>query len=210
MPLVLIFVVVVGSMVGGYATPTESAALGCITSLIMTAVYRQFTMDGFKNSLKETIVFSSMILFVICASSSFSQILGFSGATQALSAMVAGSELSATYVLILMLGMMLILGFFMDQVSIMMLTLPIFMPIIGIMHVDPVWFGVMVLIVLEMGLCTPPFGLLLFVMQAVVPDENIKNIYKAVLPYILIELLIVVLIFSFPVVVSFVPDYLMK
>lgn len=209
MPLVLIFVVVVGSMVGGYATPTESAALGCITSLIMTAVYRQFTLDGFKNSLKETIVFSSMILFVICASSSFSQILGFSGATQALSSMVAGSELSATYVLILMLAIMLVLGFFMDQVSIMMLTLPIFMPIIGIMGVDPVWFGVMVLIVLEVGLCTPPFGLLLFVMQAVVADENIKNIYRSVLPYIFIEVLVIVLIFVFPQVVSFVPDYFM-
>lgn len=209
MPLILIFIVVVGSMVGGYATPTESAALGCVASLIMTVVYRQFTLNGFTKALRETIVFSSMILFVISASSSFSQILGFSGATQALSSMVAGSELSTTYILILMLLVMLLLGFFMDQVSIMMLTLPIFIPIITILGVDTVWFGVMALIVLEVGLCTPPFGLLLFVMQAVVPGEKITNIYKSVLPYIFIEVAVIALIFIFPEVVTFVPKYLM-
>jgi TRAP-type C4-dicarboxylate transport system permease large subunit len=109
-----------------------------------------------------------------------------------------------------MLLVMLGLGFFMDQVSIMMLTLPIFIPIVTIFGADPVWFGVMVLIVLEVGLCTPPFGLLLFVMQGVVPSENIKNIYKSVVPYLLIEISIVSLVFVFPGVVKFLPDYLLS
>jgi tripartite ATP-independent transporter DctM subunit len=209
-PLILIFFVVVGSMVGGYASPTESAALGCLASFVMTILYRKFTVDGFTGALKETIIFSSMILFIICASSSFSQILGFSGATQALSSMVAESDLNTASVLILMLLVMLGLGFFMDQVSIMMLTLPIFIPIVTILGADPVWFGVMVLIVLEVGLCTPPFGLLLFVMQGVVPSENIKNIYKSVVPYLLIEISIVSLVFVFPGVVKFLPDYLLS
>ncbi|RTE64502.1 TRAP transporter large permease [Amphritea opalescens] len=205
-PLVLIFFVVVGSMVGGFATPTESASLGCIASLFMVLVYRRFTLEGFKNSLMETIIFSSMILFIICASSSFSKILGFSGTTQTLSALVVDLGLDNAYILICMLLVMLILGFFMDQVSIMMLTLPIFMPLINVIGVDPVWFGVMALIVLEVGLCTPPFGLLIFVMQGVVPTENIRNIYRAVIPYVLIEVAVIALIFFFPVVVSFVPD----
>ncbi|SDZ92962.1 TRAP transporter large permease [Marinobacterium iners] len=209
-PLIAIFAVVVGSMIGGIATPTESAALGCVASLIMTVIYKKFTARGFYKSVKETLIFSSMILFVICASSSFSQILGFSGATQKLSALVAGSGMEASYILILMLLVMLVLGFFMDQVSIMMLTLPIFIPIVTILGADPVWFGVMTLIVLEVGLCTPPFGLLLFVMQGVVPTENIKNIYKAVIPYVAIEVGVIVLIFMYPSIVELLPSILLQ
>lgn len=209
-PLIFIFAVVVGSMVGGLSTPTESAALGCVASLAMTAIYRKFTLNGFYKALRETLIFSSMILFVISASSSFSQVLGFSGATQELSSLVANSGFEPSYILILMLLVMLFLGFFMDQVSIMMLTLPIFIPIVMVLGADPVWFGVMTLIVLEVGLCTPPFGLLLFVMQGVVPTEKIKNIYKAVIPYVVIEVLVIAMIFIYPSIVSFLPEMLMN
>ena len=210
MPLGGIFIAVVGSMVAGIATPTESAALGSLASIIAAAIYRSLSLKALIDSVTETMKFSAMILFVICASSTFSQILAFSGATQAVSAFVAGLGLSPIELLIAMLLILVVLGCFMEQVSMMMLTLPIFMPIALAAGIEPVWFGVMLLIVLEMSLCTPPLGLLIFVMQGIAPKgTSLSSIYASVTPFILLEVFVLALIMMFPIITHWLPSVLL-
>ncbi|QDL94665.1 TRAP transporter large permease (plasmid) [Paroceanicella profunda] len=209
LPLVGIFVVVVGSMMTGVATPTESAALGVIASVIAGACYRSVTLANMKEAVIETLKFSAMILFVICASGTFSQILAFSGATQAVADLVTTFGLAPLAMTVAMLSVLVLLGCFMDQVSMMMLTLPVFMPIIAATGIDPLWFGVLMLIALEISLCTPPFGLLLFVMQGVAGRETpISTIYAAVVPFLILEFAVMALLVIFPGLVQWLPDLL--
>lgn len=209
-PLIIIFIAVVGSMISGVATPTESAALGSLASLAIAACYRALSVGNFIDSIKATLKFSAMILFVICASSTFSQILAFSGATQTISQLVTGMDLAPLMILISMLLLLLVLGCFMDQISMMMLTLPIFMPIIRAAGFDDVWFTLMMLVVLEISLTTPPFGLLVFVMQGVAPvGTTLRQIYSSVTPFILMELAVLGLIVAFPIIALWLPTLLL-
>lgn len=209
LPLMLVFVVVVGSMFAGIATPTESAALGVLATLVAAVAYRVLSVNAIIASVRETLKFSAMILLIICTSGTFSQILAFSGATQEMSLFVTSAGVSNTMLVVLMLGILIILGGFMDQVSIMMLTLPIFMPIVATIGVDPVWFGILMLIALEISLTTPPFGLLLFLMQSVADRPiAITTIYRAVLPFLALEFLVLAIVLFLPGTVSWLPEML--
>ena len=205
-PLISIFVAVVGSMVTGIATPTESAALGSLASIAVAACYRSLSLDKLIQSIKATMMFSAMILFIICASSTFSQILSFSGATQTISQIVTSMDLAPLMILLAMLVLLVLLGCFMDQVSMMMLTLPIFMPIVAATGFNDVWFAVLMLIVLEISLCTPPFGLLLFVMQGVAPKgTSLRQIYTSVTPFVLLQFVFLGLIVAIPAIALWLP-----
>ena len=199
LPLLSIFVVVVGSIIGGVATPTESAALGALFCLIIAAIYRKLTRQNFVIALRQTLRFSVMTLFIICGSITFSQILAFSEASAGLSNVIAGANLAPLLVLLGMLGILMFLGCFMDQVSMMMITMPIYMPVVERMGYDIVWFGVLSLMILEISLATPPFGLLLFVVKGAAPDDTtMKQIIVSVFPFILLALLVVALLIVFP------------
>lgn len=210
-PLILIFIAVVGSMIMGIATPTESAALGSIASLTIAAVYRALTIHNIVESIKGTLKFSAMILFVICTAATFSQILAFSGATATISQLVTSMEIAPFLILLAMLLLLLILGCFMDQISMMMLTLPVFMPIIRAAGFDDVWFIVLMLVVLEISLTTPPLGLLIFVMQSVAPKSiTLRQIYASVTPFIIMELVVLGLMVIFPLIALWLPQVLLN
>ncbi|MCD1634369.1 TRAP transporter large permease [Martelella mediterranea] len=209
LPLMLIFVAVVGSMFTGVATPTEASAIGVLATIVAAAGYRALSIESLRKSLVETTKFSGMLLIIICTSGTFSQILAFSGATQSLAEMVTSSGLTPLLLVLGMLAVLVFLGCFMDQLSMMMLTLPIFMPIVAGLGIDQLWFGVLVLIVLEISLITPPFGLLLFVMQGVVGKQlKVTTIYAAVAPFILLEFIILALMIVFPQLTSWLPGLL--
>jgi len=198
LPLLGIFVVVVGSIIGGFATPTESAALGALAALVAAAAYRRLNWANFVVSVRETLRLTVMTLFIICGSITFSQILAFTQASTGLSDLVTGANLSPLWVLFGMLGILLILGCFMDQVSMMMITAPLFMPVAEALGLDIVWFGVLMLMVLEISLATPPFGLLLFVAKGAAPQIPMGAIIRSVAPFIAIALGVVGLLVAFP------------
>jgi tripartite ATP-independent transporter DctM subunit len=198
LPLMGIFVVVVGSIIGGLATPTESAALGAAAALASAAAYRRLTWANFVISVRETLRLTVMTLFIICGSITFSQILAFTQASTGLSELVTGAGLSPLWVLAGMLGILLILGCFMDQVSMMMITAPLFMPVAETLGLDIVWFGVLMLMVLEISLATPPFGLLLFVAKGAAPQIPMGAIIRSVAPFIAIALAVVGLLIAIP------------
>ncbi len=192
-PLFLIFVVVMGSMFSGIASPTDAAALGCLATVILALGYRSLRMKTLVECLKGTAVVTTMIFFIIAASTSFAQILAFSGATDGALAALGKLGLEKYTAIFVMIGVLLVLGCFMDQVSMMLLTLPFFMPLandlLGPSSFDHVWLGVILLISLQVGLLTPPFGLLLFVMKGVAPPEiSLRQVWAAATPFTLIVL----------------------
>jgi len=205
LPLFGIFVVVVGSIIGGIATPTESAALGAAASLIAAAGYRKLTRRNFVISIRQTLRFTVMTLFIICGSITFSQIMAFSQASNGLSSAVLGAGLTPFWLLIGMLAILMFLGCFMDQVSMMMITVPLFMPLVQQFGFEPVWFGVLMLMILEISLATPPFGLLLFVAKGATPDNSMREIIMSVAPFIGIALFVVALLIAFPELTLLLP-----
>jgi len=209
-PLVFIFFVVIMSMTAGWATPTESAAVGAAATVLVAALYRAMTLDALLKSLRGTAAISGVILFIIIGATTFSQILSFSGATNGLVSLVQGAGLSQWVVLLGMMGILLVLGCFVDQVSMMLITLPFFMPLVQHFNWDPLWFGVMFLICMQLGLLTPPFGMLLFTMRSVAPREiPTREIFGAVMPYVLFGLLMLVLVMVFPPLATWLPKLLL-
>ena len=208
-PLGVLFAVVIGSLLAGLATPTESAALGCVAALAMGAVYRAVSVAALRRALMETVKLSVMILFIIAASQTFAQVLSFSGATGGLIGVIEGLSLSPLALLLGMIGLLLVLGCFIDQVSMLMVTVPIFVPLSAAAGIDPLILGIVYLLTMEIALLTPPFGLLLFVMRGVAPPEvGMKTIYAAVLPFIAMKLGVLGLILWLPGIATWLPGLL--
>lgn len=198
-PLLGIFVVVVGSILAGWATPTESAALGSVASAVAAVAYRKFTIAKLITALLETAKISVMILFIIAASVTFSQILAFSGATNGLLEVIETIGASPFAILLAMLAILLFLGAFMDQVSMIMITLPFFIPLAQSLGLDLLWFGVLMLVVMEISFTTPPFGLLIYVMKGVAPPSiSLRDVYAAAAPFIGLELIVLGILIIFP------------
>ncbi|HEX2651768.1 MAG TPA: TRAP transporter large permease subunit [Burkholderiales bacterium] len=209
LPLVSIFVVVVASMSAGWATPTESAAIGALFTMVLALAYRALNAQNLLKALRGTAAISGMILFIIVGATTFSQILSFSGASNGLVEIIAGLGLSPGAVIIAMMLLLVFLGLFVEQVSMMMITLPIYMPLVQKYGLDPVWFGVMFLICMQLGLLLPPHGLLLMTMKGVSPPEvRMGHIFQAVAPYIAMSLLLLLLVFFVPAVAVWLPKVL--
>lgn len=207
LPLVSIFVLVVGAMIAGWATPTECAALGAFATLVLAFCYRTLTLQNLLRALRGTAGISGMILFIIVGATTFSQILSFSGASNGLAKLITDSGLPPMAIVAGMMLFLIFLGVFVEQVSMMMITLPIFMPIVQQMGIDLVWFGVMFLICMQLGLLMPPHGLLLMTMKGVAPPQvTLLHIFRAVAPFLLVSIAVLVLVFLVPGVATWLPN----
>ena len=206
LPLLAIFALVVGAMAAGWATPTEAAALGAAGTIVAAAAYRQLSFASLMDALTGTVAISGTILFIIIGATTFSQVLSFSGAVNGIVGLVAAQGLSTMTILLGMLLILLFLGCFVDQVSMMLITLPFFMPLVQRLGIDPVWFGVLFLICMQLGLLTPPFGLLLFTMKGVAPPSiTMREVYAAAMPYVGFGLLVLLLILLVPPLATWLP-----
>jgi tripartite ATP-independent transporter DctM subunit len=206
-PLFAIFVVVIGSLLAGIASPTESAALGCVAAALAAAGYRSLGLAALLTSLRETAKVTVMILFIIVASVTFSQILAFSGATNGFVQLVETMGVTPFATLCGMMLILLALGCFVDQVSMVMVTVPFFIPLAKSFGIDLVWLGTIYLLTMEIGFLTPPFGLLLFVMKGVAPPQcSLGDIYRAAAPFIALELTVLGLLMFFPQLGTWLPS----
>ncbi len=209
LPLVSIFVVVIGAMSGGIATPTESAALGALATMALAAAYRALSFDALLKALRGTVGISAMILFIILGATTFSQILSFSGSTEGIVSNILGGGLTPFAILAGMMLLLIFLGIFVDQVSMMLITLPVFMPIVQRLGIDLIWFGVLYLICMQLGLLLPPHGLLLMTMKGVAPKEvTMAHIFRAVVPYVAMSLVLLVIIIMVPAIATWLPNVL--
>jgi tripartite ATP-independent transporter DctM subunit len=206
LPLLSIFGLVVGAMSAGWATPTEAAALGAFGTIAAAMAYRALTFDNLMKALLGTVAISGTILFIIVGATTFSQVLSFSGVVNGILGLITGQGLSPTAVILGMVLILLFLGCFVDQVSMMLITLPFFMPLVARLGIDPIWFGVIFLICMQLGLLTPPFGLLLYTMKGVAPPSITMNqVYAAAIPYVLFGMLVLGLILVWPPLATWLP-----
>jgi tripartite ATP-independent transporter DctM subunit len=208
-PIAFIIFAVIGVIILGLATPTEAAASGTIATFVVTLIYRRFNWHVLKASLKGSIEIWVMVFMIIAGSSTFSMILAYTGASRGLLGLV---ENLSVHPILIVIGMQIIIAFmgcFMDGVSIMMICLPVFMPISTALGFDAIWFGVLFLINIEMGQLTPPFGMLLFVMKGVAPEDvKMEEIIWAAIPYMIFDMLIMAIIMVWPSIALWLPSFL--
>jgi tripartite ATP-independent transporter DctM subunit len=205
-PMVAIIVFSVLIMIVGWCTPTEAAALGALSVIVLAACYGEMTWKGFLKSLEGSLRVTVMAFLIIFGSATFAQVLAFTGASSGLMNWALGFQLSPLGMLLTMIGVIFFLGCFMDQLSMMLLTAPIFFPLAKTLNFDLTWFGLIMLLALEIGYTTPPFGLLLFVMKGVAPPgTTMRDIYMAGMPFIGCVLLLIAFIIVFPPLATWLP-----
>jgi tripartite ATP-independent transporter DctM subunit len=198
---------VIGVIILGVATPTEAAGFGALGVIVMAIVYRVLTWRILVKSFAGSVRVTAMVLLIILASSTFSQLLAFTGASSGMIEWATEVELAPLIMLLIMFGVLLVLGMFMDQVSMMLLTVPIFFPLAQTLSFDLIWFALIMLLALEISLTTPPFGLLLFVMMGVAPKgTTLWQVAVAAAPYIGCAFIVLVLLIIFPDLALYLPS----
>jgi tripartite ATP-independent transporter DctM subunit len=206
LPLGFIIFMVIGLIFLGAATPTEASATGTLGSFILALIYRRLNWEVIKKSVMSTVKVTTMIFMIIIVSSTYGEILAFTGAAAGMTSFITSLTIPPIIILIGMLVVVLIMGCFMETVAIMMITIPIYMPVVNAFGFDKIWYGVMMLIALETGLITPPFGVTLFVMKGVAPPEiTMGDIWRAVTPYVIVDILCIALVMAMPNIATVVP-----
>lgn len=205
-PLLLIIFAVMGFILLGIATPSEAAATGALSAIVVTALYRRLNLTVLYRSLDGVIRITAMILMIIAGAKAFSQLLALSGASREFFNFVTGLDVDPFVILLAIQGTVLILGLFMDPVAIMLVAIPIVAPVVGGFGWDPTWFYILFLINMMIGLESPPFGLALFVLKGVVPHVPLLDIFKAQIPFIAMDVVAMLIIMMYPPIVTWLPD----
>ncbi len=211
LPVGFIIFLVIGVIFLGVATPTEAAATGALGTFVLAAAYGRLNWKMFKKTLIGTLRASGMVMFIIAGAAAYANILAYSRASGGLSEFAAGLPIGPIFIIIAFLIVSIILGMFMGPSAIMMITLPIFVPIVKNLGFNDVWFAVIFLLTIEMGQTTPPYGMTLFVMKGVAPpDTTMTDCYLAGLPFLVCDSIALILILAFPSIVLFLPNLMGK
>ena len=206
-PMVGIMVVIIIMMIEGFVTPSEAAAFGALGVLLLAVIFRCLTLDALRKSITGALRVTLMAYLIVFGSATFSQLLAFSGASRGLVNWATSFDLAPLAMLMIMFAVLLLLGMFMEQISIMLLTVPIFFPLAQSLGFDLVWFALIMLLSLEISFTTPPFGLLLFVMKGVAPPgTTMRKIYTSAFPFIGCSLVLVALLIAFPNLALWLPS----
>jgi tripartite ATP-independent transporter DctM subunit len=205
LPLV-IFGMVMGTLYLGIATATESAAIGVVAALLLIAGSRKLSLDLLTNCFLSSARTTGMILLIVLAAFVLNLALSLTGVGEALTQWVTGFGLSQWQMLVALIGFYLVLGMFMDTLSMMVATIPLSFPVATALGVDPIWFGIFIVIMCELGLITPPVGMNLFVVQGIRPDRGgLEDVIRGALPYAVIMILFTLLLIAFPQIVLWLP-----
>ena len=208
-PIGLIIFLVIGLIFLGVATPSEAAALGSMGTIFLAAAYGRMNVAVMRTCILGTVKITSMMFMIIAGSMIFSQILAFSGASAGIIEMVTDLDLPPLMILICMQLVLFFLGCFMDNLSMVMIAIPIFLPVLNALAFDPLWFALIMLINMEMANTTPPFGLLLFVMKGVAPkNTTMIDVYKAGIPFLMCDAMVMALVMIFPQIALYLPGLL--
>jgi len=206
LPIGFIVFLVVGIILLGIATPSEAAATGTIGMFLLVTAYKRMTWGLVKKSIIETVKISGMIFLILASATIYSQTLAASGATRGLIEYVMSLSLKPTLIIVGMIIILIFLGMFLSPAATIVITVPLFMPIINTLGVDKVWVAVLVLITAQIATISPPFGSSLFIMKSVAPpNTNMEDIFRAALPFILCSLIVLALVIAFPTIALWLP-----
>lgn len=210
LPCGLVIFLVTGVIFLGIATPSEAAATGAVGACLLAFLHRKMSWSVMKRSILGTLRIMTMILMMVTGAVAFGQIVAFSGIGKGIVNGILSFSLPPLMIIIAIQFMYLVMGFFMSTISVMMITFPIILPVVNALGFDMVWFGILVLLNIEMGATTPPFGYTLFVMRGLVPDDTrMGDIYLAALPFLGCDLIVMVLMLIFPSIVIWLPSLMM-
>ena len=207
LPMGLVVFMVVGFIVLGIATPTEAAACGVLGVMVIAAGYGALRAKAVSVSVEATVRVAAMVFLIIMNSTVFSQMLAYSGASKGLIEWVTSYELHRLAILLMMFCVLILLGMFMDATSMMLITVPIFFPLANALGFDLIWYGLFVLITIEMAGTTPPFGLLLYVMLGVAPKgTNLIEVAKAAFPFLVCDAILILILIAAPGLALWLPS----
>jgi tripartite ATP-independent transporter DctM subunit len=206
LPVAVIIFSVMGFMMLGIATPEEAAASGALATLIVAAVQRRLNWLVIKRTLLGTLRVTGMIFLIMAGAKGFSQVLAFTGATQALAEGVLKLPVHPLVIMGMMQIVMIMLGCFMDTMAIILITMPTFIPAITALGFDPIWFGAIAVVNLELGMITPPFGIVLYAMKAMAPDRyTMGDIIRSVFPFMGLQMVAILICMIFPQIPLWLP-----
>jgi len=209
-PPALLIVAVLGSIFMGLATPTEAASLGAIGALLICIIYRRLTWEGLRNSCRETLIITGMVLWILISANLFRVLFTMAGAQDMLTNLVTGMEVNRWVILISMQIILLVLGMVLDDFAIVVICSPIFFTIAVSLNFDPIWFAIVFILNMQVALLTPPFGWALIMMRGLAPpDVNTRDIWAATPPFLAVQLLILILVMIFPLIATWLPGKIM-
>ena len=209
-PVIMIFAVL-GSILFGLASPTEAAAIGSLCAVALTVLYRQFTWAGLYDALKKTLTVTAMIMAVLLAGTLFTGVFIGGGGISTASRLIDTLSLGPWGLLSLLLFILFIAGFFLDWISIVLIFIPIFVPLVKLAGFDPVWFCILCLIMIQTGYLTPPMAPAIFYLRAVAPPEiTIRDMYRGVVPFILLQLVTLAITLAWPGLVTWLPSVMLQ
>ena len=207
LPPLLLFIAVVGSIYAGVATPTEAASIGVVFALAIAAWNKSLSITMLKEAFEGTMRSTAMIMLIILAAVFLNFVLGFLGVTQAILAAIEALGWTPTQTIIVIVIFYLILGMFMETLSMMLTTIPVVFPIVMHMGFDPIWFGIMITVLMETALITPPIGINLYVVHGIRSrGGNFNDLSVGALPFVFAMLLLITLLILFPQVATWLPD----
>ncbi len=206
--MTLLFFLVIGGLLIGWFTPTEAAGIGAAGAIVIGLVKRSLSWEGFKNALLGTTRTSAMVLLIITSAMIFSRFLTVSGLPQALAAWVGSLNASPYMILLCIMGIYIIGGCFMDPLSFLIITINIFLPMIMEAGFDPIWFGVVIVILLETGAITPPVGINVYVIKGIAHDVGLHTIFKGIFPFLAALFFGLIILTIFPGIVLLLPSLL--
>ncbi len=207
LPIVIVILAVIGSVFLGVATPSEAAALGVVACLLLAALYRKLSWSMLFRSGMNTVRVTVMVFFIVVGSISFSRILATTGAITELINLTTTADISPLWVIVFTQVVLLFLGMFMDPASIVMITAPIFFPLAKALGYDLIWFAVLSLINIQLGLISPPFGLDVYTMKAVAPSNvSLGTVFRSSMPYWSLGILLMLLVAAFPALATWLPS----
>lgn len=204
----LLFAVVIGGIYAGIFSPTEAAAVGAGGALVVAAFNGMLSRENLWGGLVETALTSGMIFAILVGSALFNVLIEATGLPASLTAAIRDASLSYVTVLLILIAFYIVLGCFMDSLSMVVLTIPVVFPIVMQFDMDPVWFGILIVTIVEIGLITPPVGMNLFVVQALLPDAGQKAVIRGIAPFIAVDLIRVALLATIPSIALFLPKLL--
>ena len=205
----LLVVMVLGAILTGFTSISEAAAVGALGSIVATLIKRGFRWHLFHEAAVTTLLVSCLIFWIIIGASAFSTLYTAMGAANLIRDMVLGMEVDRYVVLMVMMGILILLGMVIDTVGIIMITVPVFAPIIAALGFDPVWFGILFIINMEIGFLTPPFGYNLFYLRGVAPENvSMGDIYRSVVPFVILMAIGLGICIAFPQIIMVLPNAL--
>lgn len=205
-PILILFVAIIGGLYQGVFTPTEAGAVGATGALAFALWRRALSFGDFIESLLETILTTASLFMVLIGALVFSNYMNLIGLPGALSDLILALGFGPYAVIFAILAVYLVLGMFMESLSMILLTVPIFFPIVTAQGFDPIWFGIFAVMVTELSLITPPVGLNLFVIKSVIDDISVGRIYRGILPFVLADIVRIITIIAVPWIVMVLPE----